>query len=258
MTVQRYWSVPLRKQASLSDEAAVSALESALDTAVSRCMVADVAVGAFLSGGLDSSLIAARLRGKKRTALQTFSAGFGDPGFNELPQARQVSNLLNCASRSDCRFRGLPCTLGKSEWRRDGPISEASDVAVYRLAEMAAQYVKVVLSGEGSDELFAGYPKHRYARLTSAAGIVPYRLRRRLLTGVERTLPAQLTRPRTAARALMERTEPERMEAWFAPFLSWERAALLGGSHDHDRYEVGRRTQCSRSNARCRPNWMAA
>jgi asparagine synthase (glutamine-hydrolysing) len=121
-------------------------------------------------------------------------------------------------------------------WHRDGPISEASDVAVYRLAELASEHVKVVLSGEGSDELFAGYPKHRFAELTSAVGLIPYRLRRRLLSSVERTLPIGLSRPRIAARALTEETQPERMEAWFAPFLSRERVALLGGAYDHKRY----------------------
>jgi asparagine synthase (glutamine-hydrolysing) len=107
---------------------------------------------------------------------------------------------------------------------------------VYRLAELASGHVKVVLSGEGSDELFAGYPKHRFAGLTSAAGLVPHRLRRMLLSAVERALPVRLSRPRIAVRAMTETTEAERMEAWFAPFLARERATLLGKVDDHDRY----------------------
>ena len=114
--------------------------------------------------------------------MQTFAAGFGDPRFDELPYARQVSEALGTVHHE--------VTVGAEDfldlwepltWHRDAPISEPSDVAVYRLAELASEHVKVVLSGEGSDELFAGYPKHRFAGLTrppawfppaSAAGAV--------------------------------------------------------------------------------------
>jgi asparagine synthase (glutamine-hydrolysing) len=236
---RRYWSIPLGRKTPIDDDQAVSALKARLGAAVDRCLVADVPVGAYLSGGLDSSLIVALVaRGKAGEPVQTFSAGFGDPRFDELPHARRVSDLLGTAHH-EVRVRAddflelwEPLT-----WHRDGPISEASDVAVYRLAELARGHVKVVLSGEGSDELFAGYPKHRFARLTSAARLAPTALRQPLLSVVERGLPVRLSRPRIAMRALSERTEPERMEAWFAPFLSRERAILLGGACDHNRYQ---------------------
>jgi asparagine synthase (glutamine-hydrolysing) len=236
---RRYWSIPVGREKPVDDDRAVGALKTALGTAVDRCLVADVPVGAYLSGGLDSSLIVALVsRSRPAEPVQTFSAGFGDPRFDELPHARRVSQLLGTShhevkvSAEDFLSLWEPLT-----WHRDGPISEASDVAVYRLAELASDHVKVVLSGEGSDELFAGYPKNRFAGLTSAAGLVPQGLRRRLLSAVERTLPVGLSRPRIAVRALTEQTEAERMEAWFAPFLTRERAALLGGAYDHDRYQ---------------------
>jgi len=235
---RRYWSIPVGRQTPLDDNQAVSAFETALGAAVERSLVADVPVGAYLSGGLDSSLIVALIsRSRAAGPIQTFSAGFGDPRFDELPYARRVSEVFGTSHHEvKVHAEDFLALWEPLTWHRDGPISEASDVAVYRLAELASGHVKVVLSGEGSDELFAGYPKHRFARLTSDIGLVPYGLRRMLMSGVERSLPVRLSRPRIAVRALTERTESARMEAWFAPFVSRERAALLGGAHDHDRY----------------------
>ena len=239
---RRYWSIPAgRARRRVSATSAVEDLGAALTTAVERNLVADVPVGAYLSGGLDSSVVVAlmaRIRGED--PVQTFAAGFGDPRHDELPYARLVSQALG-TSHHEVRV-GAEDFLALWEpltWHRDGPVSEASDVAVYRLAEQAGQHVRVVLSGEGSDELFGGYPKHRHARLTRNAGLVPYPLRRRLLPLLERALPARLGRPRIAVRAMTERTADERTEAWFAPFLGAERALLLGGGRGHDRFAGG-------------------
>jgi asparagine synthase (glutamine-hydrolysing) len=233
---RRYWTIPVpRRPRQVTDAEAVASLRSALTTAVDRCTVADVPVGAYLSGGLDSSLIVALMsRRRDGEAVQTFAAGFGDPRFDELPAAREVSRLCG-TTHHEVRVGAEDFTAlwERLSWHRDGPISEASDVAVYRLAELAGRHVKVVLSGEGSDELFAGYPKHRHARVTHAAGLLPHALRRGVLGRVERVLPAALGRPRIAVRALTERTAAERMEAWFAPFLAPERAALLRGERGH-------------------------
>lgn len=238
VTSRRYWSVPVGREAPVDDDRAVAALDATLGAAVDRCLVADVPVGAYLSGGLDSSLIVAMVsRSRPDKPVETFSAGFGDPRFDELPYARRVSQVLGTSHHEVKVNAGDFLSLWEPlTWHRDGPISEASDVAVYRLAELASAHVKVVLSGEGSDELFGGYPKHRFAGLTSAVGLIPYRLRRVLLSSLERSLPVGLSRPRVAVRALIGRTEAERMEAWFAPFLTSERVALLGGADGHDRF----------------------
>jgi asparagine synthase (glutamine-hydrolysing) len=237
--LRRYWSVPpAGSERQMTAREAVSTLSSALTTAVDRSVVADVPVGAYLSGGLDSSLIVALMaRHRDAGPVETFAAGFGDPRFDELPYAGQVSDLLGTKHHvvrvgpEDFAQLWEPLT-----WHRDAPISEASDIAVYRLAALARTRVKVVLSGEGSDELFGGYPKHRFAGVTKAAGLVPYRVRRGVLGPVERALPRSLWRGRTVLRALAERGEAERFEAWFAPFNGGERVALLDGAYDHERH----------------------
>jgi asparagine synthase (glutamine-hydrolysing) len=234
---RRYWTLPpAGAPEPTTADTAVSMVESALTTAVARNTVADVPVGAYLSGGLDSSLIVALLaRGRDAGGVETFSAGFGDARFDELPYARRVSAALGArhhevrVSPSDVVDLWEPLT-----WHRDAPISQASDVAVYRLASLARTRVKVVLSGEGADELFGGYPKHRFAALTRAAGLMPHFARDGLLGRVERALPAGSSRARIVARALAEDGEAQRFEGWFAPFTSRERSALLNGVPGHD------------------------
>src|SRR5690606_7989898 len=97
---------------------------------------------------------------------------------DELPFAREVSQLLGTQHHEVLvapeDFMSLWHSL---TWHRDGPVSQPADMAVFRLAQLAKRSVSVVLSGEGSDELFAGYPKHRYAGLTTGLGVIPKAVR---------------------------------------------------------------------------------
>jgi asparagine synthase (glutamine-hydrolysing) len=161
--------------------------------------------------------------------LHTFSAGFGHPAVDAVDHARRVSAHLGTTHHevtvTPADFERLWPLL---TWHRDAPISEPADIAVFRLAETARRHVKVVLSGEGSDELFAGYPKHRFARLTAYGGAVPHALRHAVGDRAERRLPSELRRARIAVRALSAGDRAQRFDAWFAPFTASERRALLG------------------------------
>lgn len=233
-----YWSVPTAGRASSPEPAhAAQELRERLRTSVARNLVADVPVGAYLSGGLDSSLIVALMREMgPSNEIQTFSASFGDPRFDESSHARRVAELFSTTHHEvhvrPGDFRELWPLL---TWHRDGPVSEASDVAVYRLAQLAAQHVKVVLSGEGADELFGGYPKHRVAALARGVLALPPAVRGPLLRAVQERLPPRLARARIALRALSADSEAESVETWFAPFTGPERATLLRGVPEHDR-----------------------
>ncbi len=226
----RYWTVPRPSTRRVEARDAAAELHARLTRAVEVNLVADVPVGAYLSGGLDSSLIVSLVRHlRPEGELHTFSATFGDERLDETPYARAVSTA-NRTTHHEVHVGAADFeeTWQRLTWHRDSPISEASDVAVNRLAELAAQDVKVVLSGEGADELFAGYPKHLYARLADAACRIPSAIRVAPLTAVEGRMPFRLAKQRTFVRALAAPTQSEQREMWFAAFSRRERAALLG------------------------------
>ena len=231
--VDRWWQLPpIDTSDSVPAPIAVKLVRRALEDSVDDNLVADVPVGTYLSGGVDSSLISALASQRTESGqLHTFAAGFGDPRFDELRHARRVSEHLTTVHH-EVRVTADDFTQlwPQLTWHRDAPISEPADVAVFRLAEVAREHVKVVLSGEGSDELFAGYPKYRFARLGAIAGALPATARQLVANCVERRLPRDLSRGRIAVRAFGAPTEAARLEAWFAPFTTAEQAALLGSA----------------------------
>jgi asparagine synthase (glutamine-hydrolysing) len=232
ISITPYWQLPNAPSTrDVSPAEAVRLVDEALDASVAEALIADVPVGAYLSGGVDSSLITALVaRQRAGGMVQTYSAGFGDPRVDELPWARRVASMLG-TEHHDVVVTAADFTelWPKLTWHRDAPLSEPADVAVFRLAELARRDVKVTLSGEGSDELFGGYPKYRAARLLEWTGYVPAAVRAPGLRRVERSLPPRLRRLGVALRAAQASTPAERMRGWFAPFTEAEREALLAG-----------------------------
>ncbi|MDO3636851.1 asparagine synthase (glutamine-hydrolyzing) [Mycolicibacterium arseniciresistens] len=228
-----YWTLPAAPQlTSCPPEEAVRLVGDALTASVRESLVSDVPVGAYLSGGLDSSLIAAlAAREQGGTGLHTFAAGFDDPRLDETAWARHTAQIVG-STHHEVRIgaEDFEQNWSRLSWHRDAPLSEPADVAVFRLAELARRDVKVVLSGEGSDELFGGYPKHRFAAATRLAGVLPSRLLRHL----ERRLPTGQARLGIALRTLSEAGYPERLRGWFSPFTAAERTELLGGPPTRD------------------------
>jgi asparagine synthase (glutamine-hydrolysing) len=228
---ETWWKLPDQlPERMLDGDEAMQAVDRALEQAVQLRLVADVPVGAYLSGGLDSSLTVALMK-KLRDGgeVETFAAGFHDPRYDELPYARQVSDAVGTNHHEIHTTAGDFQELwSKLSWHRDGPISEPADVAIFRIAEYARQHVKVLLSGEGSDELFGGYPKYAYDPKVGKLAAVPTFLMR----AGERMLPGSKFRARQAARALTGRSTAERLQTWFAPFTWYERRQLRSGYGD--------------------------
>lgn len=232
-----YWTAPpVDQSARWSDSEVVDAVESAVRDSVRSALVADVPVGCYLSGGVDSSLIAAVMdQVGNGHRVKTFAAGFGDPRNDELPWARAVSEHVGTDHHEvDVRARDFEDLWPRLTWHRDAPVSEPADIAMFRLAQLAREQVTVVLSGEGGDELFAGYPKHRLARTMQRLDLAPARVRHALVDSVEPRLGARSARARIALRAAGARTERERLQTWFAPFTTAERRSLLGGTPSRD------------------------
>ncbi|WP_067570851.1 asparagine synthase (glutamine-hydrolyzing) [Nocardia acidivorans] len=225
---EAYWRLPRDADAlDISPAAAVELLDEALRASVRDALVADVPVGAYLSGGVDSSLICALVAAERGGAgLHTFSAGFGDERVDETHWARMAAKIVGSTHHETViTANDFQENWARLSWHRDSPLSEPADVAVYGLARLAREQVKVVLSGEGSDELFGGYPKYGFARATRLGGVVP----KGPLRLLEQRLPANQARLTVALRALSEPSYAERMRGWFAPFTSLERDRLLGG-----------------------------
>ena len=186
-----------------------------LDDAVRSQMVSDVPFGAFLSGGLDSSTIVALMR-RHTNALRTYSVGFADDRNSELPFAARVAREFGTSHREINVAPGdvlatLPALIGY----RDAPVSEPSDVAIHLMAREASRDVKMVLTGEGSDEVLGGYPKHAFERLAGPFQSLPPGLCHRLVLPLVQALPYRFRRVKIAARNLAVSDWRERYVGWF-------------------------------------------
>jgi len=203
-----------------------------LEDAVRKRLVADVPVGAFLSGGLDSSLIVALMRGIRAEGEEvcTFSVGFrGDP-HNEQGFARTVAQKFGTQhTEVNLDEREYAESFVPMSLLRDAPISEPADLAIAKMSRVARETVKVVLSGEGADEIFCGYPKYGFAG-------APWALRRLMrLAGpqwVERVgglLGMERRRVGIVARALAHPAEVDRLVQWFSYLDRSQLTNLLPG-----------------------------
>ena len=225
---RRYWTAPdrsARAGAELGEAPAAAEFMRRLDEAVRLQMVSDVPIGAFLSGGIDSSVIVALMK-RHSSAVKTFTAGFADCRDSELPYAAAVAREFGAdhhevvVSHSDVANR-----LESLVAARDAPVSEPSDVALHMLAREASLSVKVVLTGEGSDELLGGYPKHIAERFVPMVQSLPEPLRK-LLAPVTRALPYRFRRLKTAWASLCIGDRSERYVRWFGALSCAERERL--------------------------------
>jgi asparagine synthase (glutamine-hydrolysing) len=161
--VQRYWSPPAPEPHSLSEEEWVDALQRKLAESVRLHMRSDVPYGAFLSGGLDSSTIVALMAEQSDEPVRTFSIGFSVDEVTELPYARQIAKKY--ATRHKERIVD-PTDIDIVEAlvdQFDEPFADCSALPTYLVSKIAAEEVKVILSGDGGDELFGGYNKYSRA-----------------------------------------------------------------------------------------------
>lgn len=158
---QQYWRIHFQPDYRRSESETVEQLRSLLDDAVRSHMVSDVPVGAFLSGGVDSSTVTALMTRHASVPVHTFSIGFKERRFDESPYAREVAALLGTRHEELIVEPDLERFLEDFAWNMDEPFGDASAIPTFFVSQMAARELKVVLSGDGGDELFAGYDRYR-------------------------------------------------------------------------------------------------
>ena len=177
LAVTRYWRPPAGAGAAWSDEEAASALRETLGRAVARQMMSDVPLGAFLSGGIDSSAIVALMSEaarRDRSAVNTFSMGFADGSYNELPHARRVAERFATRHREGEVVPDVAELFERLIVHLDEPFADVSLFPTFLVSELARTHVTVALSGDGGDELFGGYDAYEADRLARRiAAVVP-------------------------------------------------------------------------------------
>src|SRR3989454_4215868 len=160
LAVKRYWDVSFQPDENATEDQLVERLREQLADAVTANQVSDVPVGAFLSGGIDSSAIVAMMAKPAAGRLKTFSIGFSESSFDELQYARQVAAAFG-TDHYDLVLRPDVIQIVEDlTWYLDEPFGDTSAIPTYMVSKLAAEHVKVVLSGDGGDELFAGYEKY--------------------------------------------------------------------------------------------------
>lgn len=227
--VRRYWTLPMTEPTRRrSDDEYVDEFRELLGATVSAHMQSDVPFGCFLSGGLDSSLMTALMSERSTQPIKTFSVGFAtsDATRDELSYARTVARAF-ATDHHEIVMTGddFVANAERVVWHLDQPIGDAPAVATMLLADLASQQVKMVLSGEGGDELFAGYARYSAERVAPALGVLPRPVRRALLRSAKAATRDR--RRRLALHALATPDFLDRLVNWFPLFDDEMRAELM-------------------------------
>jgi asparagine synthase (glutamine-hydrolysing) len=164
LTIRQYWDLVVGAEpAGKSEKECSDKYREMLEGAVKSHLMSDVPLGMFLSGGLDSSAIAALMTKIRQEPIETFSVGYEEEAFSELSYAQAVSKHIR-SNHHEVRvsFQGFFGALPKLIWHEDEPLVWPSSVSLYFVAQLARERVKVVLTGEGSDETLAGYTRYAW------------------------------------------------------------------------------------------------
>jgi asparagine synthase (glutamine-hydrolysing) len=160
--MSRYWDLPFTGTGEAArEEEYLEELDALLRESVGLRLISDVPLGAFLSGGIDSSTVVAYMKEASGTPPVTIAVGFNDPAFDEVEHAEAVARHLGCDFHALVANPQIEDLLPKLAWHFDEPFADSSAVPTYYVSKAARELVTVALSGDGGDELWAGYARHR-------------------------------------------------------------------------------------------------
>ena len=178
--LSRYWDLEWAPDYGRSEADFVEDLQARLEESVRLHMVSDVPLGAFLSGGIDSSAVVATMARLSPQPVKTFSIGFAEDDYNELEYARQVARAFGTEHHELVLQPDVLSVLEDLAWHLDEPFGDPSAIPTYMVSKLAADHVTVVLSGDGGDELFAGYDRYRVEAKERRRDRIPAAARRTL------------------------------------------------------------------------------
>jgi asparagine synthase (glutamine-hydrolysing) len=235
----RYWRIPHTVEREVTEGEWIERVRARLDEAVRMQMVSDVPIGAFLSGGIDSSAVVGLMAAHSDRPIRTYSIGFAgaaaDQYYNELPYARRVAALFGTQHREILVRPDTAALLPRLLWHMDEPVSDSAFITTYLVSEFARRDVTVILSGVGGDELFGGYRRYLGDHYQAYFDRLPSWLRR-TATAAGRRLPSDRHGPllnfsRLAKGFLENAALPfeERYRAYVEVFPRNEAERLLGG-----------------------------
>ncbi len=216
-SVDRYWTLDYTSKLDISvDEAAEGVAEHLRDATRVRLM-SDVPLGAFLSGGVDSSAIVAYMAESSSKPVKTFSIGFEDQSFDETPIARRVAKLFDTEHHEFIVTPSVLSVLPEIVWAYGEPYADSSALPTYYVSKITRQHVTVALNGDGGDETFAGYERYVAAALSNHYARLPGWLRKGVFTEIARRLPEPSSRKNILRRfkrfVMAQNLEPKRRYA---------------------------------------------
>jgi asparagine synthase (glutamine-hydrolysing) len=186
--VERYWNPEFTNKIQDSESDVIEMLDQELREAVKLHLLSDVRVGAFLSGGIDSSTVAAIMAEMTDAPVPTFSIGVKEQTLNELPYARMVSDKYSMEAHEQVVNADMINLIPSMIYHMDEP-SDPYGVGVYLVSKLAAEHVKVVLGGDGGDESFAGYDRFSGQRLANYYSVLPNWFRKKVMAAIIRRIP---------------------------------------------------------------------
>ncbi|HEX7956556.1 MAG TPA: asparagine synthase (glutamine-hydrolyzing) [Pyrinomonadaceae bacterium] len=189
--VRRYWDFEYEGPAGRPrpEEEYVEELRALLEEAVRVRLVADVPLGAFLSGGVDSSAVVGLMARASARRVKTFSIGFREDSYDELSYARVAARAFGTDHHEFVVTPEVCHVIDELAWHLDEPFADSSAIPTYAVSKLAREHVTVSLSGDGGDELFAGYTRYALQQSRTAFGRVPRALREGLMRPISRRLP---------------------------------------------------------------------
>lgn len=192
ITITRYWDLDFRQKLELSEAQFITLLEEKLSAAVHSHLVSDVPVGAYLSGGMDSSIVVAMMSKFLPGTFKTFAIGVEEEDYNELPYARMVAEHYHTDHIEQTINSDLIQFLPRMIWQLDEP-SDPIAACMFQASELAAKHVKVVLGGDGGDELFAGFDRYVGVKLIDHYTVIPSLIRQKIIGPLINALPDSFT-----------------------------------------------------------------